>query len=71
MTLSDKLSLLATRRGAQEGAAPLALWDLKYDVLALLSDIDRALDYGTPGAGLDARLGVTATPINLDERRAA
>lgn len=71
MTLSDKLKLLATWRGAQEAPSTVALWDLKGGVLALLNDIDRALDYGNPGAGLDALLGSTSTPVNLDERRAA
>lgn len=71
MTLKEKLEILATWRGAQPGASTLGLLDLKGGVLALLNDIDRELDYGKPGAGLDALLGVTTTPTNLDERRAA
>lgn len=67
MTIAEKLQLLATWRGAQPDATSTGLWDLKHGVLALLDDIDRALDYGNPGAGLDALLGTTDRPTNLKE----
>jgi hypothetical protein len=41
----------------REGVNEVRLWSARGIALAALNDIDRELDYGRPGAGIDELLG--------------
>ncbi len=41
----------------REGINTIRLWDARGICLAALNDIDRELEYGRPGAGIDELLG--------------
>ena len=69
ITLPNHLWLASTFRQAArhlEKATPLSLLDVKFYLLSALNDIDRALDYGKPGDGLNEMLGKDR-PINAED----
>lgn len=45
----------------------LQVLDVKLFLLSALNDLDRELDYGSPGKGLDDLLRSRDRPINADE----
>lgn len=58
MTTDERLDLIDKFREvanalAQDRDERFALLDVKFFLLAALNDVDRALAYGNPGAGID------------------